>query len=136
MITLETIAAPGASPITPNASSAQSFANDYYKAAVPNLSTRQRLTLIIVGMVHALASPAYKSNYQGLIQDSKVYTGGISQFDIWSALVGTTWTAGKTVDATLSNDIPTLLAEGRLIENKSEDELLRMLGYLAAQLGI
>lgn len=135
-ITLEAIAAPGASPIAHNASSAKSFANDYAKSAPPNLSTRDRLTIGIIGMIHALASPNYQNNHAGLMQDATVYTGGISQFDFWTAFAGLAWSAGKTVDASLSADVPTLLKEGRDLQNKSEDELLRIIAFLAAQLGI
>lgn len=134
-ITLETIAAPGTTPITPNASSAKSFANDYYKLNAPNISMRERMTIAIVGLTHDVTSPNYKTNHAGLIQDAAVYTGGISaKFDLFSALAGMDWTIGHAVDATLSADVPTLLKEGRDLANLSEDQLLRIYVFLRAQL--
>lgn len=137
-ITLEKIAAPGATPIANNAASAQSFANDYYKLAVPNISTRDRKTIIILGMVYTLALTGanYKTNHAGLIQDAAVYTKGISIFDIWSALAGATASAANNSDATFSLDVPTLLKEGRDLDNLAEDQLDRIIAFMAAQLGI
>lgn len=133
-ITLEAIAAPGATPLANNGSSAKSFANDYFKSAVGSLTTRQRLALIIVAMTHTETAVNYKSNHAGLIQDAKVYTGGISQFDYWTAAVGLEWTNGHAVDGTLSADVPTLLKEGRDLENLAEDQLFRIIALLRAQL--
>lgn len=133
-ITLESIAAPGATPLGHNAASQKSFDNDYAKASVGNLTTRQRLAIIIVAMTHTETAVNYKTNHAGLIQDSRVYTGGISQFDYWTAAVGLEWTNGHAVDGTLSADIPTLLSEGRDLENLSEDQLFRIIALLRAQL--
>lgn len=137
-ITLESVAAPGATPIANNAASAKSFANNYYKLAVPNLSTQDRKTIMILGMVHVLAATGanYKSNHAGLIQDAQVYTGGIPMLDVFTALTATTWSAGKATDATFSADVPTLLGEGRDIADLPEDKLDRIISFLAAQLGI
>jgi|ERR1044071_7973975 hypothetical protein len=134
-ITIEVIAAPGATPIAQNAASAKAFADDYYKCNHPNLSMRQRMTLAIIGLIHTVSAANYKSNHAGLIQDSLVFTKGISQkFDLFSALAGIDVTNGHAVDATQSLDVPTLLAEGRDLENKSEDELNRIYVFLRAQL--
>lgn len=138
-ITLETIAAPGATPIANNAASAKSFANNYFKLAVPNISTRDRKTILILGMVYTLAATGanYKTNHAGLIQDATVYTGGISaEFDIWAALASTTASAANTLTATFSLDVPTLLKEGRDLDNLAEGELDRIIAFMAAQLGI
>lgn len=138
-ITLETIAAPGATPIAVGGSSAKSFVNDYSKINVPNLSDRDRKTIWILGKVYELAHNGganYKSNHAGLIQDSKVYTGGISQFDLVSGLAADAWNAGVAADNTLSTNIPTLLNEGRDLSQKSDDELDRIIAFLGAQLGV
>lgn len=133
-ITLETVASPGVTPIAHNSSSSISFVNNYYKAAVPNLSTRQRLTIAIISLIHSFNTPDYTTNHAGLIQDTAVYTGGISQFDWGTALVALAWSLGKAQDATLSDDVDTLLNEGRDLENLSEEELWRILGMVFAQL--
>lgn len=133
-ITLEAIAAPGATPLTPNATSAKSFDADYAKASVGSLSTRQRLALIIVAMTHTETSVNYKLKHPALIQDAMVYTGGISQFDYWTAAVGLEWTNGHAVDGSLSADVPTLLEEGRDLENLPEDTLFRIIALLRSQL--
>jgi hypothetical protein len=137
-ITVETIAAPGATPVTRNATSQKSFVNDYYKLAVPNLSTRDRKTISILGLIYELTAAGganYKSNHAGLIQDSTVYTGGISLFSLCTAMAATDWNGGRAADATLSNDLPTLMKEGRDLDNKSEDELDRIIAFLRCQLG-
>jgi hypothetical protein len=137
-IVIETIAAPGATPIARDAASQKSFVNDYYKLAVPDLSTRDRKTISILGLIYELTAAGganYKSNHAGLIQDSTVYTGGISLFSLCTAMAATDWNGGKAADATLSTDISTLLGEGRDLDNKSEDELDRMIAFLRAQLG-
>lgn len=134
-ITIETIAAPGATPIAVNATSAKSFVDDYYKCNEPNLTMRQRMTLAIIGLIHTVTAANYKSNHKGLIQDAIVYTGGISsEFDLFSALAGIDVTNGHAVDGTQSLDIPTLLNEGRDLENLAEDQLKRIYIFLRAQL--
>ncbi len=137
-ITIETIAAPGATPISPNASSQKSFDNDYAKLGVGNISNRDRKTISILGLIYELNAAGganYKTNHAGLIQDSTVYTGGISMFNLCTAMAATDWNGGVAADATLSTDVPTLLNEGRDLDNKSEDELDRMIAFLRCQLG-
>lgn len=134
-ITLDTIAAPGTTPIAYNATSAKSMASDYAKVNAPNLSMRERMALAIVGLTHVVTSPNYKTNHGGLIQDASVYTGAISgQFDLFSALAGIDWTNGHAVDNTLSADVPTLMKEARDISQLSEDQLKRIYIFLRAQL--
>lgn len=134
-ITIETIAAPGATPIAVRAASAKSMADDYYKCNEPNLTMRQRMTLAIIGLVHTVTAANYKANHKGLIQDALVWTQGISEeFDLFSALAGIDLTNGHAVDNTQSLDIPTLLNEGRDLENLAEDQLTRIYAFLRAQL--
>lgn len=136
-ITLESIAAPGATPITRNGSSAVSFANNYYKVGTGNLSPRDRKALSILGLIYELNAAGganYKSNHAGLIQDSRVYSGGISMIDLVSAMAALEWNAGNVADATLSTDVPTLINEARDIHVLAELELDRILIFLRAQL--
>lgn len=133
-ITLETIASVGSTPIPNNSASSVSFAADYFKSAVPNLTTRQRLAISIVALTHGFTTPDYTANHAGLIQDAAVYTKGISQFDWATSFVGLCWTLGKSQDATLSDDVDVLLAEARDLENLSEEELWRVLATVFAQL--
>jgi len=137
--TLEAISAPGATPIANNAASSKSFANDYFKLAVPNLSTRDRKTIWILGLIYELTHNGganYKSNHAGLIQDSQVYSGGISLFDLVVSLSADAWSAGRAADATLTNDLGALLTEGKDLRQKSEEELDRIIAFLRAQLGV
>lgn len=136
-ITLDQIAAPGATPIAVNATSATTFASDYYKLAVPNISTRDRMTIRILGLIYKLNNAGganYKSNHAGLMQDAVVYTRGISQFDLDTAMAALDWNTGNVADATLSTDVPTLLKEGRDLDNKSEEELSQIIAFLRAQM--
>ncbi len=133
--TLESIAQPGATtPIATQTASEKSFCNDYYKINAPNISMRERMALAIICLLRSV-TPNYKTNHAGLIQDAKVYTGGISSvFDEFSALVGPLWTVAKVADATLSSDVPTLLGEARDLSNLSEDQLMRIYIFLRCQL--
>lgn len=136
-ITLEQVAAPGATPITPNASSSKAFVNNYYKLSDGNISERDRKTIDILGLIYKLTNAGganYKTNHAGLIQDSQVYTGGISQFNLETAMAADDWNTGNVADATLSTDVPTLLKEGRDLQNKSAEELDRIIAFLRAQM--
>lgn len=136
-ITLEQIAAPGATPISANAASAKSFANDYFKVGTGVLSPRDSKALSILGLIYELTAAGganYKTNHAGLIQDSRVYTGGISQINLVSAMAALEWNAGNVADNTLSTDLPTLILEARDIHVLAELELDRILIFLRAQL--
>lgn len=139
-ITLQTVPTPGATPIANNAASAKAFANNYYKLVPPSVSAQDRNTILILGMIYALAASAganYKAKQDQLIQDATVYTGGISDhFDFLAALAATTWSSGNTLDPTLSNDIPTLLGQATHIQAQPESVQERIIAFLAAQLGI
>lgn len=136
-ITLENVASPGVSPIGNNTASAAAFAANYFKLAVPNLSNRDRRTIFVLGMVYLVASLVdYRNNHHGLIQDAAVYTKGISQFDIFSAMGALIASAAHATDPTFSFDVPTLLKEGRDLDNLSEEELDRIITLLFAQLSI
>lgn len=136
-ITLEQIAAPGATPITYNAASAKSFANNYYKLSQGNITTRDRKAISALGLIYELNNAGganYKSNHAGLIQDSRVYAGGISMIDLATAMAALEWNAGNVADATLSTDVPTLLNEARDLSQLAEPQLDRILAFLRAQL--
>lgn len=136
-ITLASVAAPGATPISPNATAAQGFQANYAKLDVPNISDRDRLTIAILGLIYELNAAGganYKTNHAGLIQDSVVFSGGISNLNQKTAEAANDWNAGVVADATLSTDVPTLLAEGRDLDNLSELQLERVLAFLRAQL--
>ena len=137
-ITLETIAAPGATPIAVNGASAQSFANDYWKLGPDGVSaSRDRKTISILGLIYELNTVRginYKAAHKNLIQDSTVWTKGLSMFDIVRAMAAVDWSNGKAADATLSNSIPALLNEGRDFAQLSDDELDRIIAFLNAQL--
>jgi hypothetical protein len=136
-ITLDQIAAPGATPITPNATSAKTFANDYAKVNVPNLSSQDRKTLAILGLIYKLNNAGganYKTNHAGLIQDATVYTGGISQFSLEAAMAALDWNTGNVADVTLSTDVPTLMKEGRDLDDLPVQTLDRIIAFLRAQM--
>lgn len=137
-ITLQTVAAPGATPITPNATSAKYFANNYAKLSAPNISMRERKAVIVLAMVYVLASTGadYRSNHRGLIQDTQVYTGGISHFDVFAALAATSVGAANTIDPTFSLNLETILKDGKDITQLSDETLDRIIGFLGAQLGL
>lgn len=139
-ITLQSIAAPGVTPIANNAASAKAFAANYFKLAVPNLSNQDRRMILVLGMIYLVADAGtvnYKTNHKGLIQDAAVFTAGISNIDVFAALAALITSEANTITpAPLSLDVNTLLAEGRDLDNLSEDELDRILALLFAQLGI
>lgn len=136
-ITLTQNTAPGATPITPNATSAKTFADNYAKLSQGNISMQDRNTIAILGMIYELANAGganYKSNIAGLIQDGQVYTGGISNLDECTARAVNAWNAGNVADATLSTDVPTLLGLGRAIADLPAQRQERIIAFLRAQL--
>lgn len=137
-ILLETIAAPGATPIVNNGASEKAFVNNYYKLMDPGLSTRHRKAIMINGMIYVLALTGanYKTNHKGLRQDAEVYTSGISNLDVFAALAGTTVSTASAAPASMSLDVPTILAEVRDIVDMHELTQDRIIAFLGAQLGI
>lgn len=137
-ITLETIAKIGVTPIQTQSASAKAFANNYAKLASPGISAQDRKTITILGMLYVLALSGvdYKLNHAGLIQDAAVYTGGISNLDIFAALPATTAGAMPALDPTFSLDVEVLLKEGRDFQQLPEQTLDRIIAFLAAQIGI
>jgi len=137
MITLATIAAPGATPIVNNGTSEQTFCDDYAKLDVGNISDRDRNTIAILGLIYKLNNAGganYKSAHASLIQDAAVYTSGISIFNHVTARAVNNWNSGVVADATLSADVPTLLKEGRDIANLAADQQERIISFLRAQM--
>lgn len=136
-ITLASVAAPGATPIALNGTSAQGFDSNYLKLAVPNLSERDRNSISILGLIYKLNNAGganYKSNHAGLIQDAAVYTRGLSQFDPEVARAANDWNTGVVADNTLSTDVPTLLKEARDISQLSDEEQEQIIAFLRAQM--
>lgn len=136
-ITLETVAAPGATPIATGGSSAKSFCNDYYKLVNQNISSQDRKMIQITGLIYKLANAGganYKTNHAGLRQDAMVYTGGISRFDLEVAMSALDWNTGKIADNTLSTDVPTLIASGPKLDATSVEVLDRIIAFLRAQM--
>lgn len=138
-ITLETIAAPGATPIVANATSQKAFDNNYYKLGEPNIDMIKTKAIMIDAMIYVLAAAAganYKNNHAGLRQDAAVYTGGISRLDPWIALTATSVSAAHVADATFSYDLDTLMVETRDLTVLPELTLDRIIAFLGAQLGL
>lgn len=138
-ITLETVAIPGATPIANNGTSEQSFLNNYFKLTEPVVSRKDTKAIIVLALIYSLAATAGRVNYKNqmpaLRQDAQVYTGGISKFDPWVAFAATAVSAAKTADATFSLDMATLLNLSKM-PALPEQDLDRIIGFLAAQLGI
>jgi hypothetical protein len=138
-ITLERIAAPGATPIANNAASSVAFANNYFKVSQAVISEQDRKTLIILGMVYELASRG-GANYKGIMhllrQDARVYTGGISNLDITTARAAVAWSIGNGLDSTLPSDMNSLMGLAPKTDQLPSDELDRIIAFLYAQLGV
>lgn len=131
--TLETIATLAATPIPNNSAPAISFANDYAKLGVPNISTRDRKTILVLALIHSLSGTGginYVNNHKGLFQDATVFTKGISMIDFWTAFAATAWSSARANDATLTSDIEALFVEGKDLVNLHEDQLDRIIIYL------
>ena len=136
-ISLEQIAAPGATPIANSSASKTSFANDYFKVADGNLANKDRKLIQILGLIYKLANAGganYKANHMGLFQDASVYFSGISNLDLNTAMCVLDWNSGNVADATLPTDIPTLLAAGPKLEARAEPQLDRIIAFLRAQM--
>jgi hypothetical protein len=138
-ITLETVAAPGATPIVANAASQKAFDNNYYKLGEPNISMVETKAIMIDAMIYVLTAAGganYKSNHKGLRQDAAVYTRGISNLDPWIALTATSVAAAHVADATFSYDLNALRLEVRTLAVLPEQTLDRIIAFLGAQLGL
>jgi hypothetical protein len=138
-ITLQTIPAPGATPLAITSASRTAFANNYFKLAAGNISEQDRKTITILGMAYELKKNGganYVANFKGLRQDALVFTGGISMFDLATARAAIAWSVGNNADATLPSDVPTLLAITPKTDFCPTDELDRMIAFLYAQLGV
>ena len=124
---------PGATPIPNISTNEKLFERNYGKFAP--MSMRDKMTLAIVGLLHVVTSPNYKQNpHANLLQDAVNWTDGMSQFDFWAATASNDLSNGLAVDAAMGTDIPTLLKEGRDLQNLPEDTLLRVYILLRAQL--
>ncbi len=135
-ITIEQVAAPGATPISGNASSSKAFDNNYAKLGVGNISDQDRNAVAILGLIYKLNNAGganYKSAHAALIQDANVYTRGISMFNFCTARAANDWNTGNVADATLSTDLPTLLKEARDIADLPAETQERLIAFLRAQ---
>ncbi len=136
-ITLEKVPTVPNSPL-PNQSSANtSFVNNYTKLGPGVLSTRERMALSIIGLIHelkAVRSIDYTQKHAQLIQDATVFTRGLSMIDIGTAMTVVDISNGAAADAGMSLDLNTLRNEARDLVAKSEDELTRIIALLELQL--
>lgn len=138
-ITFETVAAPGATPITNNGTSEKSFVNNYYKLGEPNVSMRETKAILIDSMIYVLAAAGganYKANHPGLRQDAAVYTSGISNLNPWIALAAVSVGAANTVDATFPMTLTGLENDIKAFREMHELQLDRIIAFLGAQLGL
>lgn len=135
-VTLQAIPTVPTSPV-PNQSSARTaFADDYIKVGQGILSVRERKALSILGLLHELKSVRsidYTAKHNQLIQDASVMTNGIPILDLDTAFAVIDWSNG-TVDAALSTDLATLMAEARDFVQLPEDTLNRIMVLLEMQL--
>lgn len=130
-ITISTVTAP-TSPVQPRSASQLLFDANYGKLAT--LSLKQKLVIAVLFMVHLDSGTTdYRANHAQLIQDAQVYLGGQSTpLDFWAAFDSTAYAGALTGDAATSNDVETLLTEGRDLLAKSEEDLIRMVVYLTS----
>jgi hypothetical protein len=139
-ITLQTIPAPGATPIANTTTSETAFWNNYFKLAPPNISTQDVKGILIDALIYSLAAAGganYKLKHKNLIQDAFVYTNGLKVTpDPWVAFACTAVSAAKTADGTFSLDVPTLLNEARDLVQLSETSQDNVITLLLAQLQI
>jgi hypothetical protein len=123
-ITLTSQTAP-TSPVTPRSAAQVIFDDNYAKLTA--LPMKQRLAITLLGVIHLVSGTVdYRTNHAQCIQDAKVFLAGLSTpLDFWAAIAAYSWTAGKAVDANLSADVSTLLAEAKDFNEQSEEELIR-----------
>jgi hypothetical protein len=122
------------SPVAPVQNA--TFAADYAILSEPNLDTRARKTIRILGLIASLASirgvdyrVTAKGHYQ-LRADAAAYTNGISLFDLQAALAAVEWSNGSAADATLPTTLPALLQAAPHMLQLGEDALDRIIAFL------
>lgn len=113
------------------------FANDYAILAAPNLSSVQRKTIRILGLIYSLNNVRgadYRNNIPQLAADAAAYTNGISNFDLDTALAVSEWSNGYNADATLTTDVNAILKLQPSLQARPEQELDRMIALLELRL--
>jgi hypothetical protein len=136
-ISLAQVAAPGATPITPNGTAEKIWLDNFAKLGVPNISQQDRNSIAILGLIYKLNNAGganYKSNHAGLIQDAQVFSGGVSMLDPETARAVNDWNSGNVADGTLSTDVPTLLKEARDISQIPASRQEKIIAFLRAQM--
>lgn len=116
----------------------KTFASNYFKLAVPNLSAQDRLAIRVLAMVYAYRSVKDYTSAGGhnlLITDGVAFTRGISNFDLDVALTTTDWWAGYNTDNVLTNDPVAMLKEAQDFKALSAQTLGRILAFLKVQIG-
>lgn len=113
------------------------FANDYAILSAPNLSSKDRKTIRILGLMFSLnnvRSIDYRNNTKQLAADAAAYTNGISNFDLDTALAASEWSNGFNADATLTTDVNAMLSRNPDLQARPEQELDRMIALLELRL--
>lgn len=114
------------------------FADDYAKLHVPNLSTRDRKAIRILGLIYELNNVRgvdYRTNIKQLASDAAAYTNGISNFDLDVAETAIAWSNGYAKDTSLTTDVTAILAKNPDLQARPEQELDRMIAMLEVRLG-
>lgn len=129
-ITLTQIPRP-VSPVAPVQN--QTFANDYAIVSAPNLTTKDRNLIRMLGLIATLKNIRgvdYRTNHSQLRSDAAAYTNGISNFDLRAAMAVIEWTNGSQADASLTNDVEGLRKLAPHMLQLSEQEQDRIIAFL------
>lgn len=135
-IVLTATAAPGATPITFNATAAKNFASNYSKLGQGQLARKLAIVVGIIGLIDKLNNAGganYTSNHSGLIQDTQVFTGAISNFDPLIARAVNDWNTGNAAAGT-STDVWSLMTTGKDLIELPDNTLERISAFLRAQM--
>lgn len=126
---------PSGFPVTRQQQTA--FTNDYAILSAPNLSSIQRKTIRILGLIYSLNNVRgvdYRNNIPQLASDAAAYTNGISNFDLDTALAASEWSNGFNADATLTTDVNAIMKLQPSLEVRPEQDLDRMIALLEIRL--
>lgn len=115
------------------------FCNDYAIVGAPNLTQLDRKLLSLIGLMYqlnAVKGVDYRTNLAQLMADAQAYTGGISRFDLESAMAAIEWSNGSRADASIPNNVPALRAQHPSVLNgRNAQDLDRMIALLRIRLG-
>ena len=125
-------------PVTPVAPvQGKTFAADYFTLAVPTMGNRRRLAIRVLALEYALnklRSVDYRTNFAQLEQDALSYSGGISQFDLPTAMAAIEWSNAYRVDTSIGTDVAALLANQPQLQQLAEEQLNKIVAFLEAYL--